>query len=101
MVVVLGPGRADVSPSSYIAQAAQRRLPLLVLAVGYPLSQEQQAFVAGCIDRAFAGFVEFHAQIVPQTEALRRYVAPTDEVAIVAAGRDERRIGSVLARLPS
>ena len=101
MVVVLGPGRTDVRPAAYVARAAERRLPLLVLAVGYPLSAEQQAFVTECIDRAFAGFVELDAQIVTAAEALGRHVAPSDEVTIVAAGRDERRIGSVLARLPS
>ncbi len=101
MVVVLGRGRSEVNPAAYVARAAERRLPLLVLAVGYPLSEQQQAFVTECIDRAFAGYVELDARIITRAAELGRHVAPTDEVTIVAAGRDERRIGSTLARLPS
>jgi hypothetical protein len=101
MVVVLGRGRSDVNPSAYVARAAERRLPLLVLAVGYPLSEQQQAFVAECIDRAFAGSVELDAQIVTRAAELGHHVAQTDEITIVAAGRDEHRIGSALAHLPS
>jgi hypothetical protein len=101
IVVVLGRGRVDVDPALHIARAAGRGAPLLVLALGYPVSQRQQAFVTRAIDEAFGSRVLLEALIVAQLDELATYVGATDDVTVVAAGRDERRIGSILSRLPS
>ena len=101
IVVVLGRGRADVEPSVHVARAAGRGTPLLMLTLGYPVNQHQQAFIERAIDSAFEARVHLDAQIVARPDELGDHVGATDDVTIVAAGRDERRIGSVLARLPS
>ena len=81
--------------------AAGRGTPLLMLALGYPVSQHQQAFITRAIDEAFEARVHLDARIVGRLDELASHVGAADDVTIVAAGRDERRIGSVLARLPS
>ena len=101
IVVVLGRGRMDVDPALHVARAAGRGAHLLMLALGYPVSQHQQAFIARAIDEAFEARVHLDARIVGRLDELPSHVGAADDVTIVAAGRDERRIGSVLARLPS
>jgi hypothetical protein len=101
IVVVMGRGRVDVDPTVHIASAAGRGTPLLILTLGYPVSQRQQAFIRRAIDEAFQARVHLDARIVARPDGLADHVGATDDVTIVAAGRDGRRIGSVLARLPS
>jgi hypothetical protein len=101
IVVVLGRERVTIDPAVHIARAAGRGRPLLVLTLGYPVTEHQQAFVIRAIDEAFGSRVRLDAQIVAGSDGLAAYVVATDDVTVVAAGRDERRIGSVLARLPS
>jgi hypothetical protein len=101
MVLVLGRGLSAVSPSACVERAAERGIPLVLLAVGYPVSAEQRAFVMEAIERAFDARVHLDAEIVLEAAALEHYVASADEVTVVAAGGDMRRIGLILARLPS
>ena len=101
IVVVLGRGRMDVDPALHVAHAAGRGMPLIMLALGYPVSRHQQAFITRAIDEAFGARVHLDARIVARLDELAAHVGATDDVTVVAAGRDERRIGSVLARLPS
>jgi hypothetical protein len=101
IVVVLGRGRVDVDPTAHIARAAGRGKPVLMLTLGYPVSQQQQAFVTRAIDEAFEARVGLDAQIVARPDGLADHVGATDDVTVVAAGRDVRRIGSILARVPS
>jgi hypothetical protein len=101
IVVVLGRGRVDVDPTLHVVRAAGRGTPLVMLALGYPVSQQQQAFITRAIDEAFDARVHLDARIVIRLDELAEHVDATDDVTVVAAGRDERRIGSVLARLPS
>lgn len=68
-----------------------------MLTLGYPVSEEQQAFVTRAIDEAFEARVRLDAQIVARPGGL----GARDDVTVVAAGREERRIGSALTRLPS
>jgi len=97
----MGRGRVDVDPTVHIARAAGRGSPLLILTLGYPVSERQQAFIRRAIDEAFQARVHLVARIVARPNGLADHVGATDDVMIVAAGRDGRRIGSVLARLPS
>ena len=101
IVVVLGRGRMDVDPAVHVARAAGRGTPILMLALGYPVSQRQQAFITRAIDEALEARVRLDARIVARLDELAAHVGATDDVTVVAAGRDGRRIGSVLARLPS
>jgi hypothetical protein len=99
-VVVLGRGRVDVDPAAHVARAARRGIPLIVLTLGFPVNERQQAFVVRAIDESFQARVSLDAQIITRSAGLAAKVGATDHVTIVAAGREERRIGSVLARLP-
>ena len=101
VVVVLGRGRLDADPAHFAARAAARRVRLRVLTLGYPVTGPQQAFVAKAVDRAFEVGVHLEASMVGDPDEVSADLGPLDEVTIVAAGREERRIGSVLARLPS
>lgn len=101
IVVVLGRGRVDLDPRILIARAADCRIPVVVLTLGYPVIQRQQAFITGAIEGAFQERVELAAHVVARPDGLAAHVGARDDVMIVAAGRDERRIGSALARLPS
>jgi hypothetical protein len=101
VVVVLGRGRLDADPARFVERAAARRVPLHVKTVGYPVTRRQQTFVAEAIDRAFEVRVHLDASVVDDARWVSADLGPLDEVTIVAAGREERRIGSVLARLPS
>ena len=101
IVVVMGREREDVDPTVHIARAAGRGSRFLILTLGYPVSQRQQAFIMRAIDEAFEARVHLDAQIAAGPDGLAAHVGAADDVAIVAAGRDERRIGSILSRLPS
>lgn len=101
VVVVLGRGRLDADPARFVERAAARRVPLHVKTVGYPVTRRQQTFVAEAIDRAFEVRVHLDASVVDDARWVSADLGPLDEVTIVAAGHEERRIGSVLARLPS
>ena len=101
IVLVLGRGRMDTDPAVHVARAAGRRTPVLMLALGYPVSQRQQAFITRATGEALDARVRLDAQIIARLDDLAAHVGATDDVTVVAAGRDKRRIGSVLARLPS
>lgn len=101
IVVVLGRGRVEAGQTVHIARAAGRGTTLLMLTLGYPVSERQQVFITRAIDEAFEARVGLDAQIVARPDRLADHVGAKDDVTIVAAGRDERRIGSILARLPS
>jgi hypothetical protein len=98
LVVVLGRGRLDVEAAPYVERAAERGVPLLVLTIGYPVSAEQGAFVAEVIDRALDARVFLDAILLAEHAELATHLTTTDEVS-VHAGRDRRRIASVMARL--
>ncbi|MGZ6546258.1 MAG: hypothetical protein ACXVEI_13200 [Actinomycetota bacterium] len=101
VVVVLGRGRLTAAPTRFVARAAARRAPLRVLTLGFPVTERQQAFVAEAVDRAFEARVHLDASVIGDPEKVSADLGPLDEVVVVAAGREERRIGSLLARLPS
>ena len=101
VVLVVGRGHVDADPAVHVARAADRGVPLLMLTLGYPVSERQRSYVERAIDRAFEVRAQLDARILARAADLADLVATTDEVTVVAAGRDERRIGSVLARLPS
>ncbi len=101
MVVVLGRGRLDVDPAWCVMKAADRRMPILVVAMGHPTTASQQRFVAQAVDRALELRVHLDAEMVADLSGLPTQVRSEDEVTIVAAGREERRIGSALAHQTS
>lgn len=101
VVVVLGRGRLDVAASAYVDRAAELGVPLLVLTVGYPVSEPQRDFVAEAIAEAFEARVSLDAILLLQAAELATHLTLEDEVAMYAGGRERRRIGSVLARLRS
>ncbi len=84
-----------------VEDAADQRVAVLVLAVGYSITDPQRRFVAQALERALELNVRLDAEMIARASALSRYVRPEDDVMIVAAGREERRIGSVLAHHPS
>jgi hypothetical protein len=98
VVVVLGRGRLEVGAAPYVKRAAERGVPLLVLTIGYPVSRPQGDFVAEAIDRAFDARVFLDALVVPEPAELATDLTTADEVSL-HAGRDRRRIASVVARL--
>jgi hypothetical protein len=101
LVIVLGRARENARPASFVARAAERDIPLVVLTVGYPVTERQQRFVAEAVGLAFDARVNLDAWVIATLEQIPQGIRPRDEVTIVAAGREERRIGSVLGRLPS
>ena len=72
IVVVLGRGRMDVDPALHVARAAGRGMPLIMLALGYPVSRHQQAFITRAIDEAFGARVHLDARIVARLDELAR-----------------------------
>lgn len=98
VVVVLGRGRLEAGVAPYVDRAAERGVPLVVLTIGYPVSQPQAEFVAEAIDRAFDARVVLDAILLAEPAELATHLTTADEVT-VHAGRDQRRIASVVARL--
>jgi hypothetical protein len=98
LVVVLGRGSREADAAPYVGRAAERGVPLLVLRIGYPVSRSQGDFVAEAIDRAFDARVFLDAILLAEPAELATHLTTTDEVS-VHAGRDRRRIASVVARL--
>ena len=98
VVVVLGRGPIEDDPSRSVARAAERGDPLVVLTLGYPATDGQQAFVERAIDAAFAARVHLDARIVSQPGGLAEHIGASDDVTVVASGREQRQIGSGLAR---
>ncbi len=98
MVVVLGREPGDAKTADWVAHAAQREIPLLLLAVGYPLTGDQEALVADAIDRAFDLRVHLDAVLVPGRPELVAHLLPGDDVVVAATRREARRIDAALAR---
>ncbi len=91
----------DADPAVHVTRASDRGVPLLMLTLGHRVNERQRSYIARAIDRAFEARVQLDARILARAADLADLIVATDEVTVVAAGRDERRIGSVLARLPS
>ncbi len=96
LVVILGRRRLGVDADHCIGRAGELGASCLVLSVGYPATERQQRFVDEAVRRAFDRLVHLEAELVFDISGLRSRVELTDEVVIAAAGREERRIGSVL-----
>lgn len=99
VVVVLGRGRLEVAAAAYVDRAAELGVPLLVVTVGYPVSEPQRDFVAEAIEEAFEARVSLDAILLPRAAELATHLTLEDEVAMCAEGKERRRIGAVLARL--
>jgi len=97
IVVVLGREPGDAKAADWVANAAHREIPLLVLAVGYPLTGDQQALVEAAVGRAFDLRVQLEAELVPGRTELLAHLHPGDVVVVAATGREARRIGAALA----
>jgi len=98
MVLVLGRGRLGLDPARCVAQAADRGVPLVVLGLGFPTTGHQQRFVTQAVDRAFELRVPMDAETVISLSGIPSRLEADDDVTIVAAGREERDIGSAITR---
>lgn len=101
VVLVLGRGPIDGDPCEWVTNAQERELPIVVLSLGFPVSDEQQVFVAHAIDRAFDRRVRLEALLVVNPMELTDHIVPGDEIVVMAGGRNGNRIRSALGLEPS
>ena len=71
---------------------------VVVLAIGWPLTPEQQSAVSAAQERARTARVVFDAHLLASPDAIRGLVGATDRILVDAKPRETRRIGRALAR---
>ena len=96
-VFVLGTGGLD-GVVGFIERAARLGGEIVVLSLGYPVTDEQQACVAGAIAIAAETHGGLEAVLVPDVEDVPRQLHPDDSVAVFATGLERRTIERTVRR---
>jgi hypothetical protein len=95
-VLVLGRSSSGLSvPSLTEADEA-----IVVLAIGWPVSDEQRSVLDAAEARARADGVPFDAHLLAGPDAVRGLVGGTDRIFVDAGPRETRRIRRALGRRP-
>ncbi|MGZ4105306.1 MAG: hypothetical protein ACXVP8_08585 [Actinomycetota bacterium] len=96
-VLVLGRHPA-VDLGAWFAAAKEAAGDLLILAVGFPLTAEQQRAVNDAVAMAVDTGVWLEARIAYRARDVSSFVHRDDRVHVFAAGKEERTIGRALRR---
>lgn len=97
-VLVLGRQPA-VDLGAHFAAARAVASDVLIVAVGFPLSPDQQRVVNDAVALAVESGVWMEARIAYRPRELAEYVHRDDRVQVFADGREERAIGRALRKV--
>jgi hypothetical protein len=98
-VVILGRSTENLGdPRALVEGALDHELEVAVLSIGFPVSPQQQAFVAESLELAMEMGVRLDAEILPSVELLADHLALGDEVAVASRGLERRRIEAILRK---
>ena len=96
-VVVLGRATENLGdPRALVQGALDHKLDLAVFSIGFPVTPQQQAFVAECLGLAVEMGIRLDAEILVTPEYLADRVTDGDDVAVASRGRERRRIEGIL-----
>jgi hypothetical protein len=95
-VLILGTGALDAI--GFIERAAGLEGELVILSLGYPITEEQEASVAAAIAMVAETHGGLDAVLVPDVEDVPRHLHPDDSVAVFASGLERRTIERVVRR---
>jgi len=93
-VLVLGRSATGI----LVPETADGDEAILVLAIGWPLTDPQRAVLEAAEDAARRGRVVFDAQLIASAEGVAALVGSSDRLMIDAGGREARRIHRALDR---
>jgi len=93
-VLVLGRSAAGLP----VPATAEVDEGIVVLAIGWPLTDAQRAVLSEAEDAARRSRVVFDAQLIASADGLQRLIGGTDRVMLDAGPRESRRIRRALIR---
>lgn len=98
-LLVLGRNTENLgSPEALVAMASENELEVTLLSIGFPVTQQQQAFVAEAVDLAVDAGIRLDAEILAGAADLVGRVGEGEEVKVASRGFELRRIQSILRK---
>jgi hypothetical protein len=98
-VVVLGRSTQNLGdPEALVQGALDHQLDVAVLSIGFPVTPQQQAFVAESVELAIEVGIRLDAEILASTADLAGRVTDHDDVAVASRGLERRRIEGILRK---
>ena len=94
-VLILGQD-ADPGAIGFVERAARLEGEVVLLSLGYPISEPQQALVATALALVAETHSGLDVVLVPDAADLPRYLVPEDRVAVFASGMERRTIERVV-----
>ena len=96
-VLVLGRSTENLgSPASLVTMAQTNQLDVTLLSVGFPVTPQQQAFVAEAVDLAVGAGIRLDAEILAGTSDLAGHIRDSEDVRVASRGLERRRIQAIL-----
>ncbi|HXY73642.1 MAG TPA: hypothetical protein VEM41_13980 [Actinomycetota bacterium] len=96
-VLVLGSGPLE-DVIGFIERAAGLEGELVILSLGFPITEEQQTSVAAAIAMVAETHGGLDAVLVPDVQDVPRHLLPHDSVAVFASGIERRTIEGTIRR---
>jgi hypothetical protein len=98
-VLVLGRNTENLgSPTSLVALARGNELEVSLLSVGFPVTPQQQAFVAEAVDLAVDAGIRLDAEILAGTADIAGHIRGGEDVRVASRGLERRRIEAILRK---
>ncbi len=98
-VVVLGRSTENLGdPRALVQGALDHELDVAVLSIGFPVTPQQQAFVAQSVELAVEAGIRLDAEILATPAGLADRLIEGDDVAVASRGLERRRIEGILRK---
>jgi nucleotide-binding universal stress UspA family protein len=98
-VVVLGRSTENLGdPKALVRAALDNELDVAVLSIGFPVTPQQQAFVAESVELAVESGIRLDAEILATAADLALHLSDGDDVAVASRGLERRRIEAILRK---
>jgi hypothetical protein len=98
-VVVLGRSTENLGdPRALVQSALDHQMDVAVLSIGFPVTAQQQAFVAESIELSADVGVHLDAEILTSLLDLGKHLGDDDDIAVASRGMERRRIEAILRK---
>jgi hypothetical protein len=99
-VVVLGRSTENLGdPQALVQGALEHQLDVAVFSIGFPVTPQQQAFVAESVELAVEAGIHLDAEILGTTSDLADRFTERDDVVLASRGLERRRIEGILRKV--
>jgi hypothetical protein len=98
-VVVLGRSTQNLGdPKQLVRSALSQEVDVAVLSIGFPVTPQQQAFVAESVELAVEVGIRLDAEILARPEDLGTRIIAGDDIVVASRGWERRRIQGILRK---